>query len=68
MTPAEIIDRRAVDNALKVAMAMGCSTNAIIHLIAMARRAGVNLGLDDFDAVSKQVPVWPMCGRAATPI
>ena len=57
LTPAEIIDRRAVDNALKVAMAMGCSTNAIIHLIAMARRAGVNLGLDDFDAVSKQVPV-----------
>ena len=57
LTPGEIIDRRAVDNALKVAMAMGCSTNAIIHLIAMARRAGVNLGLDDFDAVSKQVPV-----------
>ncbi len=57
LTPAEIIDRRAVDNALKVAMAMGCSTNAIIHLIAMARRAGVNLGLDDFDAVSKHVPV-----------
>ena len=57
LTPAKIIDRRAVDNALKVAMAMGCSTNAIIHLIAMARRAGVNLGLDDFDAVSKQVPV-----------
>ena len=57
LTPAEIIDGRAVDNALKVAMAMGCSTNAIIHLIAMARRAGVNLGLDDFDAVSKQVPV-----------
>ena len=57
LRPAEIIDRRAVDNALKVAMAMGCSTNAIIHLIAMARRAGVNLGLDDFDAVSKQVPV-----------
>ena len=57
LTPAEIIDRRAIDNALKVAMAMGCSTNAIIHLIAMARRAGVNLGLDDFDAVSKQVPV-----------
>ena len=57
LTPAEIIDWRAVDNALKVAMAMGCSTNAIIHLIAMARRAGVNLGLDDFDAVSKQVPV-----------
>ena len=57
LTPAKIIDRRAVDNALKVAMAMGCSTNAIIHLIAMARRAGVNLNLDDFDAVSKHVPV-----------
>ena len=38
-------------------MAMGCSTNAIIHLIAMARRAGQDIGLDDFDAASRMVPV-----------
>jgi dihydroxy-acid dehydratase len=37
-------------NAITVAMAMGCSTNAMIHLIAMARRAGQKIGLDDFDA------------------
>ena len=36
---------------------MGCSTNAIVHLIAMARRAGRNIGLDDFDRLSRTVPV-----------
>ncbi|HEX7403141.1 MAG TPA: dihydroxy-acid dehydratase, partial [Usitatibacter sp.] len=41
----------------KVAMAMGCSTNAIIHLIAMARRAGCDIGLDDFEKASRNVPV-----------
>jgi len=38
-------------------MAMGCSTNAIIHLIAQARRAGQEIGLDDFEAASRKVPV-----------
>jgi dihydroxyacid dehydratase/phosphogluconate dehydratase len=38
-------------------MAMGGSTNAIIHLIAMARRAGRTITLDDFDALSRKVPV-----------
>jgi dihydroxy-acid dehydratase len=40
-----------------VAMAMGCSTNAVIHLLAMARRAGHRIGLEDFDAASRKVPV-----------
>jgi dihydroxyacid dehydratase/phosphogluconate dehydratase len=44
-------------NAIAVAMAMGCSTNAIIHLIAMARRAGHGVGLDDFERASRIVPV-----------
>lgn len=57
LTPPKVIDQRAVDNALKVAMALGCSTNAIIHLIAMAKRSGVPLSLDDFDAISRAVPV-----------
>ena len=57
LTPAAIINRAAVDNAVTVAMAMGCSTNAIIHLLAMARRAGVNLTLDDLDAAGRHVPV-----------
>src|SRR3546814_3260520 len=38
-------------------MAMGCSTNAIVHLVAMSRRAGCAVGLEDFDAASRKVPV-----------
>ena len=57
LTPEKILDRRAFDNAAIVAMSMGCSTNAVIHLIAMARRAGVMMTLDDLDAFSRLVPV-----------
>ena len=57
LTPARIQTRAAFLNAIVVAMAMGCSTNAIIHVIAMARRAGHDIGLDDFDAASRHVPV-----------
>lgn len=57
LTPEKIITSSAVDNAVTVAMATGCSTNAIIHLIAMARRAGVPLGLDDLDKASRVTPV-----------
>ena len=46
-------------------MAMGCSTNAIIHLIAQARRAGQDIGLDDFEVASRKVPVIANVGRAA---
>ncbi len=56
-TPSKIQTRAAYENAIKVAMAMGCSTNAIIHLIAMARRAGCDIGLDDFEKASRNVPV-----------
>ena len=57
VTPGRILTRPAFDNAVKVAMAMGCSTNAVIHLIAMSRRAGHPLTLDDFDAESRRTPV-----------
>jgi dihydroxy-acid dehydratase len=57
LTPARIQTRPAFENAIVVAMAMGCSTNAIIHLIAMARRAGHDIGLDDFERASRKVPV-----------
>ena len=57
LTPDKILDRRAFDNAAIVAMSMGCSTNAVIHLIAMARRAGVMMTLEDLDAFSRLVPV-----------
>ncbi len=57
LTPSRIQTRQAFENAIAVAMAMGCSTNAIIHLIAMARRAGQDIGLADFEHYSRRVPV-----------
>ncbi len=57
LTPARILSRASFENGIAVAMAMGCSTNAIIHLVAMARRAGFDIGLDDFDRASRVVPV-----------
>jgi dihydroxy-acid dehydratase len=57
LTPQKIQTRPAFENAIAVAMAMGCSTNAIIHLIAMARRANCDIGLDDFERFSRIVPV-----------
>jgi len=57
LRPQRILTRASFLNAIHVAMAMGCSTNAIIHLVAMARRAGHAVDLDDFDAASRRVPV-----------
>ena len=57
LTPARVLTRASFDNGVAVAMAMGCSTNAIIHLVAMSRRAGCALTLADFDAASRHVPV-----------
>ena len=57
LTPNRILSEAAFHNAVAVAMAMGCSTNAVIHLIAIARRAGHPLTLDDFDTASRKVPV-----------
>jgi len=59
LTPASMLSRASFENAITVAMAMGCSTNAIIHLVAMSRRAGAHcaIGLDDFDKASRKVPV-----------
>ncbi len=59
LTPARMLTRANFDNGIAVAMAMGCSTNAIIHLVAMSRRAGKHceVTLDDFDAASRKVPV-----------
>jgi dihydroxy-acid dehydratase len=57
LTPDRIVTPASVANAVTVAMATGCSTNAVIHLIAMARRAVVALGLDDLDRVGRTTPV-----------
>ena len=64
LTPARMLTRKNFENAVTVAMAEGCSTNAIIHLVAISRRAGNGadgkscaISLDDFDAFSRKVPV-----------
>jgi dihydroxyacid dehydratase/phosphogluconate dehydratase len=57
LVPSKILTHAAFENAIMVAMAMGCSTNAIIHLIAQAKRAGCDIGLDDFDRYSRTIPV-----------
>jgi len=57
LTPEKILDQAAFENAIKVHMAMGGSTNAIIHVVAMAKRAGVQISLADFDRISRTVPV-----------
>ncbi len=57
LTPNKIITDAACRNAAVVAMALGCSTNAVVHLIAMSRRAGVDLTLDDLDALGRITPL-----------
>ena len=57
LTPDEILTAEAVENAGVVAMAIGCSTNAVIHLLAMARRAGIAFTLDALDAIGRHTPV-----------
>jgi dihydroxy-acid dehydratase len=53
----DIVDARAIDNAVTAVLALGGSTNAVVHLIAVARRAGVALDLARFDALSRKTPV-----------
>ena len=55
--PLDIMTREAFENAIAVAIALGGSTNAVLHLIAMAREANVPLSLDDFTAIGARVPV-----------
>lgn len=55
--PTDIMTAEAFDNAIVIDMALGGSTNAIVHLIAMARRAGIDLKLERFDEISRKVPV-----------
>ncbi len=55
--PRDILTREAFENGIAVAMALGGSTNAVLHLLAIARAAGVPLTLDDFEAIRARVPV-----------
>ncbi len=57
LRPRQILTRQAFENAIAVTMAIGGSTNAVLHLLAIARAAGVPLTLDDFEAIRARVPV-----------
>src|SRR5713101_2861602 len=56
--PRQIITRPALENAIAAVMATGGSTNAVLHLLAIAREAGVELALADFDRISARTPVY----------
>ena len=56
LTPRQIMTRAGFENAMVVVMALGGSTNAVLHLVAIARSAGVPLTIDDFQTVSNRVP------------
>jgi dihydroxy-acid dehydratase len=55
--PLDIMTRKAFENAITVVIALGGSTNAVLHLLAIAHSAGVKLALDDFTRIGKRVPV-----------
>ena len=57
LLPRDIITRKALENAIAVVMAIGGSTNAVLHLLAIAHAAGLSLSLDDFETIRARVPV-----------
>lgn len=57
LLPRHIITRKSIENAISVIMAVGGSTNAVLHFLAIARAAGVELNLDDFETIRGRVPV-----------
>jgi dihydroxy-acid dehydratase len=57
LRPRDIMTRKAFENAIAVVIALGGSTNAVLHLLAMAHATGVKLSLDDFTRIGKRVPV-----------
>ena len=56
LTPRKIMTKEALRNGIRVSMAIGASTNSTIHLPAIAHEAGIDLGFDDFDEISRDVP------------
>src|SRR3990167_3113459 len=57
LRPSQILTRKAVENAIAAVAATGGSTNAVLHLLAIAREAGVELNIDDFDRISSRTPI-----------
>ncbi|MEX2552226.1 MAG: dihydroxy-acid dehydratase [Actinomycetota bacterium] len=56
ITARDIVTRRSIENAIAVVMATGGSTNAVLHMLAIAHEAGLELEIDDFDKISRRVP------------
>ena len=56
--PSDVITRASIENAIASVMATGGSTNGVLHLLAIAREAGVTLDIDDFDAISRKTPIF----------
>jgi dihydroxy-acid dehydratase len=57
LKPSQILTRKAIENAIVAVAATGGSTNAVLHLLAIAHEAGVELSIDDFDAISRRTPL-----------
>ena len=57
VTPADIVDRRAIDNAVASVAATGGSTNAVMHLVAIAREFGIPFTIDEFDTIAECTPI-----------
>jgi dihydroxy-acid dehydratase len=56
LTPRDVITRKSIENAIAAVLTTGGSTNAVLHLLAIARESGLPLSIDDFDAMSRRVP------------
>jgi len=57
LTPKKLITKESFENAIAVDMALGCSTNTVLHLLAIAKEAGIDINLKTFDEISKKTPV-----------
>jgi dihydroxy-acid dehydratase len=57
LRPKQIITRKSLENAIAAVATTGGSTNAVLHLLAIAREAGIKLGIDDFDKINRRVPL-----------
>ena len=58
ITPSKIITRESLENAIACVCASGGSTNAVLHLIALAHELGIDLEMDDFERISRATPLW----------
>src|SRR5207237_5951603 len=57
LRPRDIVTRKSIDNAIASVATTGGSTNAVLHLLAMAREAGIPLNIDDFQTISERTPL-----------